>query len=183
MFLKTRDELLLWLKICCRPEIPADWWQNMKCFSLRLYLFNSRSFSRSRRQIVNPHCRAASGRASGHISEHKIHHVWCGWCSHNSGLTGVMFAGIIQPSINTRAWKKYGAFIKTVNRNREGEKCAGFPWPEVCVIILLIIAKRNSKRKHIYGKRLKSQGEEKCLFARFCLVFYRLWWLKYKTLI
>lgn len=97
---------------------------------------NSRSSSLSHRRIVNPHCGAASGRALGPYFRGQIHHVWCGWCSHNSSLTGVMFAGIIQHSINTRAWKKYGAFIKTVNRqsllqkNRERKKRhVGFPWP------------------------------------------------------
>lgn len=67
-------------------------------------------------QIVNPHCGASSGRALGPYFRGQIHHVWCGWCSHNSSLTGIMIAGIIQHSINTRAWRKYGAFVKTVNR-------------------------------------------------------------------
>lgn len=115
MFLKTCNALLFWLKICCRPEIPSYWWRNVKCFSSILPLI-SRSSSLARRQIVNPHCEAASGRALGPYFRGQIHHVWCGWCSHNSSLTGVMFAGIIQHSINTRAWKKYGGFIKTVNR-------------------------------------------------------------------
>lgn len=90
----------------------------MKCFSLaslRLCL-STLDLLLSHRWIVNPHCGAASGRALGPYFRGQIHHVWCGWCSYNSSLTGVMFAGIIQHSINTRAWKKYGAFIKTVNR-------------------------------------------------------------------
>lgn len=103
---------------------------------------NPPSSSLSRRQIVNPHCGAASGRALGPYFRGQIHHVWCGWCSHNFSLTGVMFAGIIQRSINTRAWRKYGAFIKTVNRTsflqkpEEKKRITGFPrnWGLRCYI-------------------------------------------------
>lgn len=84
------------------------------------------------RQIVNPHCGASYGRALGPYFRGQIHHVWCGWCSHNSSLTGVMFSGIIQCSINTRAWRKYNAFIKTVNRKYflqkpKEKRITGFP--------------------------------------------------------
>lgn len=162
MFLKTWDVLLFWLKICCRPEIPAYWWRNMKCFSSTLPL-NSRSSSLARRQIVNPHCEAASGRALGPYFRGQIHHVWCGWCSHNSSLTGVMFAGIIQHSINTRAWKKYGGFIKTVNRKSKKKRHAGFPWPRgmcyYCSCHLLMTKEMPYRnRKHIYWNRSRCQS-------------------------
>lgn len=98
-------------------------------------LLSPPSSSLLRRQIVNPHCGAAYGRALGPYFRGQIHHVWCGWCSHNSSLTGVMFSGIIQRSINTRAWRKYGAFIKTVNRKsflqkpekKKKKRITGFP--------------------------------------------------------
>jgi len=123
------------------------------------------SSSLLRRQIVNPHCGASYGRAPGPYFRGQIHHVWCGWCSHNSSLTAVMFSGIIQRSINTRAWRKYNAFIKTVNRKYfqqkpEEKRITGFP--EVCVIILLMPsdddktnANRNNSRKLMYWNRLK----------------------------
>ncbi len=130
-------------------------WLIVKCFSL-----SPPSSSLLRRQIVNPHRGASYGRAPGPYFRGQIHHVWCGWCSHNSSLTAVMFSGIIQRSINTRAWRKYNAFIKTVNRKYflqkpEEKRITGFP--EVSIIILLMPsdddktnANRNNSRKLMY---------------------------------
>lgn len=66
-------------------------------------------------EIINPHCGAASGLICCPYFRVLIHLQWCAWCPHNSICTWIRFASITQSFINSRDWKKYSSFIKTVN--------------------------------------------------------------------